>query len=228
MEIYRTFHGPFPGCASYEPLLAIYRTGLPALPVTGDLEDVSVYELRERDSKMFFPRTDIQKILDEDVVRNVLNCTCFRCKDRREKNSSEFDVLVRYVSNHARILLAILIYIGHSSWINVFKKGRYGDDNLDGFLFHVSNHAPLGLSPGFKGSFQAALDLFRPPIFTMGAPKFNYEQNQRFPYINDELCGEGTSGTVRRFEIHDDYLDKSLRKVASKYTLSENGLVSFL
>ena len=226
MEIYRTIHGPFPDCASYGPLLAIYRTALPALPVTEELEDVSVDDLRERDSKMFFPRTLICNILEENVVQQVLDCTCLRCNNRREKNSSEFVILVRYVSNRARILLAILIYLGHASWISLFKNGGYGDDNLDGFLIYISNHPPPGLLPGFAKTFQSALDLFRPPIFTMGTPKFNYSEHQRFPYINDELCGVGSSGTVRRFEIHDDYLDESLRKVATKYTLSEKGSVS--
>ena len=226
MEIYRTIHGPFPGCASYQPLLAIYRTALPALPINGNLDEISVDVLRERDSKMFFPRSGIHEILQELVVRDVLDCTCNRCKDRREKNRSEFDVLVRYVFNRARVLLAMLMYLGHADWINVFKKAEFGDENLDGFLSYVSNHPPPGLSPGFIKSFESAFDLFRPPIFTMGTPKFSYEYHQRFPYINDEECGKGSSGTVRKFEIHDDYLDSSLRKVASKYTLSEKGSVS--
>jgi len=228
MDIYRTFHGPFPGCASYEPLLAIYRTALPALPDTQELEDASVEKLQERDSKMFFSRTEIRKVLEENVVRDVLSCGCNRCNDRLERNISEYEVLVRYVFNRARILLAILIYLGHASWTNVFTNGGYGDENLDGLLSYIQNHSPAGLSPGFARTFQSALNLFRPPIFAMGTPRFNYDEHQRFPYINDELCGVGSSGTVRRFEIHDDYLDKSLIEVASKYTQSEGSSVSFL
>ena len=169
---------------------------------------------------MFFPGGALKALLDESTIRDVLSCSgegC--CGHAREKNLSNFEVLLTWVFNHARTLLAILIYLGHSTWINTFRERSIDDENLDRVITFINNQVqqPAGLSRGFAKSFEKTLDLFRPPVFVMGNPKFTYGDNQRFPYIDDQPCGKGSFGHVYKFVIHPDYLDKTLAKIAAKY-----------
>ena len=222
MEIYRTLNGPFPGCPSHTVLQKIYQIALPKLrDGDGDVEDIahaSLKVLNERDPKMFFPEGAVKHILDEGTIWEVLDCKGDCCRHARENSLSDFPVLVTWVFNRARILLAVLIYLGHKTWINTFRERGIGDAHLDKVTNFITTERPLGLSPGFAKSYEKALDLFRPPTFVMGEPKFTYDDNQRFPYIEDEQCGEGSFGKVRRFEIHPDYLDESLAQIAAKYS----------
>lgn len=196
----------------------MYRIALPKLPVD-DIVDASLEHLTQRDSKMFFPRKAVEAILNMDTIREVLECNGESCCRRgRENNLADFEVLVPWVFNHAQTLLAVLIYLGHTAWINYFSKGHIGDDNLDRVITFIDETHPAGLSPGFVRSYQNTLDLFRPAIFVMGEPRFAYQDHQRFPYIKDEFFQKGSFGEVRRFEIHPDYLDSSLAKVAEKYS----------
>jgi hypothetical protein len=222
MEIYRTLNGPFPGCPSYTVLQKMYEIALPKLRDgdvdVDDIAHASLKVLNERDSKMFFPEGAVKHILDEGTIQEVLDCKGNCCRHARENSLSDFPVLVTWVFNRARILLAVLIYLGRKPWINTFRGRSIGDANLDRVISFINTERPPGLPPGFVKSYEEALDLFRPPTFVMGEPKFTYGDNQRFPYIEDEECGEGSFGKVRRFEIHPDYLDESLAQIAVKYS----------
>ena len=166
---------------------------------------------------MFFPKGKIEEILNEEQIEMVLKCICDRCVDGRENSLPDFQVLVKWVTNHARLLLAVLIYLGHTRWIKEFTARGISDADLHKVITSISSRRPVGLSPGFKKSYETTLDLFSPPVFVMGDPKFNYDDNQRFPYLNDEHHKEGSFGKVRKFEIHPDYLDPSLQSIALKY-----------
>jgi hypothetical protein len=217
MEIYRTIHGPFPGCPSHDVLQRMYRIALPTLSAD-DIAECSLEALKKRDSKMFFPRRElIEDILSEEQIELVLKCDCVRCVDGRENSLPDFQALVKWVTKHARLLLAILIYLGHTRWIKEFQARSISDADLHKVITSISSRRPVGLSPGFKKSYETTLDLFSPPVFVMGDPKFNYDDNQRFPYLNDTHHKEGSFGKVRRFEIHPDYLDPSLQSIALKY-----------
>jgi hypothetical protein len=207
MEIYRTLNGPFPGCPSYGILQRMYEIALPELRnvdgVPVDIAHASLEALHERDSKMFFPQGALEDILDEDTIREVLNCDGKNCCGRaREKNLSNFKVLVTWVFRNARILLAVLIYLGRTSQINTFRERSIGDDEIHKGVSFISKQQPVGSSLAFANFYEKTLDLFKPPIFVMGNPTFAYDDNQRFPYIHDEECGKGSFGKVRRFEIH--------------------------
>jgi hypothetical protein len=214
MEIYRTINGPFPGCPSYGVLQRLYQSALPKLKL--DIADCSLEQLTERDSKMFFPKSAIYTVLDKETVETVLGCTKECCKARAERSKTEFPTLVNWVMNDARTLLAILIYLGHTQWINTFKANQLNNNNLDRLITFVANHKPSGLSSGFSRSYERTLDLFRPPVFVMGQPIFTYEDNQRFPYINDEYKAKGSFAEVRKFLIHPDYLDGSVKEIFAK------------
>jgi hypothetical protein len=216
MEVYRTIHGPFPGCPSHDVLQSMYRIALPKLSAD-DITECSLEALKKRDSKMFFPKREIEAILGEKQIEMVLKCSCDRCVGGRENSIPDFQVLVKWVTKHARLLLAILIYLGHTRWIKEFTAKGIGDEDLHKVITFISSRRPVGLSPGFKKSYETTLDLFSPPVFVMGDPKFNYDDNQRFPYLNDTHHKEGSFGKVRRFEIHPDYLDPSLQSIALKY-----------
>ena len=182
-----------------------------------DITECSLEALKKRDSKMFFPRREIEAILSEEQIERVLKCNCARCVDGRENSLPDFQALVKWVTKHARLLLAVLIYLGHTRWIKEFTARGISDADLHKVITSISSRRPVGLSPGFKKSYETTLDLFSPPVFVMGDPKFNYDDNQRFPYLNDTHHKEGSFGKVRRFEIHPDYLDPSLQSIALKY-----------
>lgn len=215
MEVYRAFVGPFPGCSSYNALCDIYRTAQPPLP--DDPAQSSLDILLARDSKMFFPRSAIKKILDKPRIREILNCSCDRCKIGRESGKVRFDTLVEWVSNNGQIVLAVLIYLGHTWLIKSLgeKADKISDDNLDAVFSIIANRQPAGLPKAFKESYQCALYLFQPPRFTLGSPTLVCDDRQRFPYLNEEFVARGSFAEVYKFEIHPDYLDKDL---TSKYT----------
>jgi hypothetical protein len=212
MEIYRINEGPFPGCPSYDALRDIYRTAQPPLPAQSPLD-----VLKERDSKMFFPRAAIKRILDKHRISKILDCSCKRCEIGRESNLPKFDALVNWVSQHGRIVLAILIYLGQTWLIKYLggKADRVSDDNLDAVLGIFANQQPPGLPKHFMQSYQSALYLFQPPRFMLDSPNLIYDKHQRFPYLNEEFVAQGSFGKVYKFEIHPDYLDQQMAK---KYT----------
>jgi hypothetical protein len=213
MELYRIDEGPFPGCPSYEALRDIYRTAQPPLPPQSPLDI-----LKERDSKMFFPRAAIKQILNKPRISKILECKCKRCEIGRESDLLQFDALVDWVSQRGRIVLAILIYLGQT-WLIKYvggKADRVSDDNLEAVLGIFANQQqPRGLPKHFIQSYQSALYLFQPPTFMLGSPKLIYDKHRRFPYLNEEFVAEGSFGKVYKFEIHPDYLDQQM---ATKYT----------
>jgi hypothetical protein len=188
------------------------------LPV--DIERCDIDALEERQSIMFFPRTAIKDILSKARIEKILKCECASCEQGRESSPPKFDSLVTWVMDHGKILLAILIYMGHTWLMKSFggKVDRISDDNLDAVLTVISERRPVGLSPSFKKSYRAALRLFQPRTFTMGSPTFSYTPQDRFPYLHTKSIAKGSFGEVFSFEIHPDYIDK---EVLEKYTQSD-------
>lgn len=213
MDIYRTFTGPFPGCQSYVALRAIYAAAMP--PLLGELAVCSLEVLEKRRSKMFFPRETIRDYLSRERIKTIINCGCVHCVHHHIKSRTEFDKLVDWVERESRILLAILIYLGQTQFIEVLshRTDTINDGNLDGV---ISIRRPVGLTPdfnlkSFKESYQMALNLFRPAMFIIGRPIFKYDEHQRFPYLRDEPHAKGSFGEVRKFDIHPDYIHQTLR-----------------
>jgi hypothetical protein len=215
MDIYRTRVGPFPGCPSHEALKDIYDVAQPPLPSDIDRCDIDVVE--ERQSSMFFPRKAIKDILDKPRIEIILKCNCESCTRGHESSPPKFETLVAWVVDHGRILLAILIYLGHTWLINSLgqRSDRISDENLEAVLNVISERRPVGLSPNFKRSYKSALRLFQPRKFTMGSPTFSYSHQDRFPYLNTKSIAKGSFGEVFSFEIHPDYIDD---KVLEKYS----------
>jgi hypothetical protein len=212
MDIYRTRVGPFPGCPSYDALKLIYREAQPPLPSA--IENYDIDALEKRQSIMFFPRKAIKDILDEDRIKAILKCDCVICVKGREFSPPRFKDLVHWVENHGKVLLAILIYLGHTYLMKTLggETDRVSDDRLEavpGVLSSLSRR-PVGMSPNFHTSYKSALHLFQPRTFTMGSPSFRYGEKDRFPYLNEKSIDQGSFGEVFQFEIHPDYLDKSI------------------
>jgi hypothetical protein len=191
-------------------------------PLSADIERCDIDAMEERQSIMFFPRIAIKNILSKARIETILKCECDSCKQGRESSPPKFDMLVTWVMDHGKILLAILIYLGHTWLIKSLggKADRISDGNLDAVLTVISERRPVGLSPNFKTSYRTALRLFQPRTFTMGSPTFSYTPQDRFPYLNTKplSIANGSFGEVFSFEIHPDYIDK---EVLEKYTQSE-------
>ena len=132
-------------------------------------------------------------------------------------NPSKFESLVDWVMEN-KILLAILIYLGHTWLVKSLKeKGdKITHGNLDAVSNVISERQFVGLRQNFDKYYKSALYLFRPPKFATGKPTFSYDDRDRFPYLKNKLVGRGSMGKVFKVKIHPDYIDQKLVDI---YTL---------
>ncbi len=172
---------------------------------------------------MFFLQSGIKTILTRDMAESILDCQCETCAAERESNSIRFEYSVNWIIKKAHLLLAILIYLDDTHWINKFVAKDINDNELHKVINFLSEHEPGGLSLGFKESYQITLNLFKPSMFVTGSPEFHNDDYERLTYLNDEYWVEGSFAVVRRFEIHPDYLDGTLKSIVAKYALPSAG-----
>ena len=224
MDTYRVSHGPPRECVARSFLPDILGVGEPAV----DLKNPLVDKLQERDQVLFFPNKAIHELFrpkhDTNPVKSILECKCERCrKGYGGRNLLERDPLVdRIVERPLTVLLAILIFIGHTHLIGHFAShDRIDDSSLDSVTEYIRDKENLekwqkllslhGIE-GFCRFYNSARNLFQPPTFSMGKPTAQYLSTQRMPFLNDEFHDRGSSGKVYKFNIHPDYLDEEIKK----------------
>lgn len=69
--------------------------------------------------------------------------------------------------------------------------------------------------------YDSAKDLFQPPTLFLGGPTRRYGLTSRMPFLKDLRHAEGSSGEVRKFSVHEDYLDQQIRD-AEWYRLAKS------
>ena len=223
MDTYRVLHDPSRTCAAQAFLPKILDAGQPSI----DLKHPTVDGLQARDQTLFFPHSAILELFkpknDSNPVKSILECRCKRCrKGPGGRNLVEQGPLaVKIVERPLIVLLAILIFIGHTHLIGLFAShDRIDDSSLDSVTQYIrseENHGKwqklLALHgvEGFCKFYNSARNLFQLPTFSMGKPTALYLRTQRMPFLDDQLHERGSSGKVYKFNIHSDYLDEEIK-----------------
>ena len=223
MDTYRVTHALPPQCVAQSFLSRIIRVGQPAI----DLKHPTVDNLQEREQVLFFPHKAIHELFrpnqSTNPVKLILECTCTRCRGYGGRNVLERGPLAdRIVERPLTVLLAILIFIGHTHLIRHFAShDRIDDSSLDSVTEYIRSEENSGkwqqlLSlhgvEGFCKFYNSARNLFQPPTFSMGRPTAHYLSTQRMPFLDDQIHDRGSSGKVFKFNIHPDYLDDEIKK----------------
>ena len=224
MDTYRVLNGPPRECFSQSLLPRILGVGQPAI----DLKHPTLDILQEREQVLFFPHKAINELFrpkhDINPVNSILSCRCERCrKGLGGRNLIEQGPLAdRIVERPLTILLAILIFIGHTHLIGHFAShDRIDDSSLDSVTEYIRSEEnlekwqkllPLHGVEGFCKLYNSARNLFQPPTFSMDRPTAQYLSTQRMPFLDDQLHDRGSSGKVYKFNIHPDYLEEEIKK----------------
>ena len=220
MDHYRALNGPDLACKTWHFLGQILQAGEPPIKP----ESYSVHQLQARDLILFFPESAIIRILKDgrNPVQTILSCTCRTCITGQLPLSTELDHLAeRILTKPCLILLAILIYIGHGHLIKLLAlEDRVSDQSLDTVTTYFRNEENLearrllasGDVEAFCRIYDSAKDLFQPPKIVLGGPTIRYGSTFRMPFLKDQHHAQGSSGEVRRFNVHEDYLDRSIQK----------------
>ncbi len=221
MDTYRALHSPHRDCVSWEYLPRIQKVGQPAL----DIDRPLIHRLQELSSYLFFPESEIRDIFGTADVHKIIECSCGTCHEGKvTRNLAERRGLVDQLQERKlTILLAILVYIGHPylfSWVAL--DSRVSDENLDAVTTFLRRDDNIKTSKAkimledvedFCRFYTSAVMLFQPPTIQMGGPTEPYGEWRRMPFLNDLPHDQGASGKVRKFDIHEDYLDPKIKEM---------------
>ena len=225
MDAYRAAHGPSLECKTWPMLCEILQAAQPPI----DLLKSSAHLLHEREPIKFFPQTAIKDILSRrdghNPVKEILRCRCETCancaKNCERLPPNELKRVAKKIADSCKIILAILIYIGHGHLIRYFgPKDRIEDSSLDSVTTVLGHEENLDMLKNLLGShdtdafcklYDSARDIFDPPTFALGGPTTPYSRIYRMPFLQDEPHARGSSGKIHKFDIHEDYLDQKIK-----------------
>lgn len=225
MERYRNRQEIPRDCKTLHFLTRIQDVAQPPL----DVAKAPVHEMDKHETYKFFPHravTEIFKVKDGVIpVEQILRCPCSKCKNFdvlcKPPKRTELKRVVENISSSQNLLLAILIYIGHGHLIRCFGSNDHpSDKSLDAVRSQLqreetrSNWERL-LHPRsvdeFCQKYDSAKDLFQPPTFRIGGPTPAISNTCRMPFLDDLPHARGAFGEVRKFNIHEDYVDQTIR-----------------
>lgn len=154
-------------------------------------------------------------------MRKILECPCKTCKRGGDRNSAELEALATEIEQKSTIILAVLIYIGHGYLIGHFgSRDRIKDGSPDSVTSYLTSDKNLVKSIQILGEddvgafcklYDSAVNLFKPPEFSIGGPTKPYDSAYRMPFTEDLFHARGASGKVHKFNIHEDYLHQDIK-----------------
>ena len=190
---------------------------------------VRIKDIIDRQESTFFPKNEVRKVLENgEVLEDILRCRCDQCRRYLIMSASDSKEIAHSILSSDRpkvVLLAILLYLGRSFLIRYFAQQDSVHDAalvIDPKILSAkdfpdllalgsqSNQASSQSSEQqewFLENYHLARMLFDPPAFrTKDKWTFNYPEDCRFPFLDDQKHGEGSFGEVFKFNIHRDYL----------------------
>lgn len=221
MDIHHLIRRPCPDCETLHFLDLIGGTALPPI----GLGRIDLHQIAKRESIKFFPQRAIREIFSlqdgKNPVEKILKCRCKTCSRVKAPSNAELKAIARKIMQEGITLLAIFIYIGHGYLIRYFGPiDRVSDNSLDSVTEHLRREENLEkcrklLEPmeidSFCAFYNSARDIFQPPKFEIGGPTQPFGDSYRMPFLDDEAHAKGGSGEVRKFNIHEDYLDEGIQ-----------------
>ena len=223
MHHYRQTYGPFSGCSSYQYLSKLLSIRQPEITLR-------IKDIQSNQETVFFPRSRVREILGKkDAIDDILQCRCPRCKKHLVSTSGDAEEISQSIlsRNHPKVLLlAILIYLGysylikflalqaeiHDSALSIEERLLERDDFPD--LMPIGS-AAINSAMRRRAEAKLFLDNYRQVRMFFDLPVFNtserwtqrWDDDYRFPFLDDQKHGEGAFGQVFKFNIHPEYLN---------------------
>ena len=206
MDLYRLIHRPPPPCTSHQYLQKILMAGQPPIHVN----QVSVTDSQRREERVFYPDKALRNIIQKDDVKLLLTCPCDRCRNAR-KNLTAIELPKRVDQivdepSPSTLLLAILVFLEHSFLIRELVFNHQVNDlslhkvptrleSRKGLLERgFWDHQEQQTIDEFCHTYTSALALFDVPTFQDKGPFYEYTDECRFPFLDEEFHDSGSLG----------------------------------
>ena len=192
-------------------------------------------EVHERLAVLFFPQKSISKLFTNvSQVQALLECD--HCKKWRERTKAKpledkrlSEDIAKPENVNLHLILAILIYLGEAPLIRLLGSSpnpsvssvpdilRNEEYMIGKQYFESEENTKI-----FCQNYDYAKPMFNVQKFRLMGTTRKFPSLTRFPFLNDELHKRGGFGEIRKFNIHEDYLDDKLRMMISKYCKDES------
>lgn len=184
-------------------------------------------EILEPDKK-FFPKSQLQRLLVKETIREVLLCRCDSCANRCDDRADNWDLdsSAQQIASQSPVLFALLLYIECPQLITLFLAKGYEDSQLENADQDISpGYVRQHFWPRYDGkdsrdaerlakAFGAHISKFAVPPFTDDLYSV-YGPSTRLPFINEKPLGtessdgrihqEGAFGHVYAFRVPVEY-----------------------
>ncbi|KAJ4326752.1 hypothetical protein N0V84_002872 [Fusarium piperis] len=197
-----------------------------ALPPLDENSNTPFADYEGRRDKMFFSRKKIQAYFgNSTVINNLLGCRCHPCKQARERTSAldeEERPGIIESSQDGKILFALMIYLKKFHFVYAWFASSYRETDLSHAIFQLHRHGTFNSFMAsekerrlFKEACDQALEMLNPVqlSFSVSEAPREYADSQRFPFHAVDRISGGNFGTLKKFEIVEEYRDPSLEPV---------------
>lgn len=203
------------------------------------------------DSNLLFPPSMVQKQLDFESIKKVLNCFCAVCNPVIVTEPFNDAQLISEIRDEpgSRIMLAILIHMGAGFAMRLLDfhgLGKHNDfdivavfernPNLKSKLFQ--NHSNLlgpawsvdELATNFCSIFGENLQLFHPPFFREGDIFREIPFNSNLPFIGETepRSRESSFARLYSFQIHKEFCSSALSVSSHPILMAHTKLTKLL
>jgi hypothetical protein len=233
MDYYRLRCPPYSGCKSIEYTPKLLECAYPPLE---DSSSNLFEEAKRREEFLFFSQKELRtRFKDEDVIEDILACSCDGCPGRSLDNERVRRTILD-AKNEQWLILVMLIYLGK---LHIFHKWVAGNPSdiwsLPKFLLDEPELDPLFKSLTERRLFWAAYrrteHMFRPQKLMMSDDWLQpfhelRDPDIRFPYVDDLSFRftRGSFGQLTKFSIPPEYVDISVRARLVGYPSSNDGM----
>lgn len=207
-----------------------------ALPLLDEGSNTPFAEHETRRDKMIFSRKRIQlHFAKPHVINELLDCRCHSCNQARERESpSALDAEKRpgliESSQNGQILFALMVYLRKFHFVYAWFVSGYRENDLGHAIsqlyqngaFNFTNETEKRL---FRGACDQAWEMLNPVQLSVSVSEMpmKYADSQRFPFdAEDQILG-GSFGTLRKFEMVQEYCDPFIEALMREYDRSVVG-----
>ena len=222
---------------SLEPACNVLREDIYVLRIPIGLETSS--------NKYLYPKSKLKNLLTVPRIREVLGCSCTRCKTRNSYNGLDISETSEEIVESALVLFALLVFIKCPQFIHSFLQLERGDKYFEDLSLKLSSNElysqywPTYHSQQPTKSHRLADELcerrhsFFIPSIT-DDPYTAYDKSTILPFVNEKrLCvkddegktidhGQGGFGQVFTFEILEEYNKLSVSTLRSNMMLGQS------
>src|ERR1700761_8578591 len=107
MDLYRFYFSLEKDCAARKAVPKLFNAVYPRF----EKDNLSFEERKEMEATMFFSRKELEGIIQKNLIREILKCTCGICKSHPPPPAIDFEDVVGEIKRRGKITLALLVYL---------------------------------------------------------------------------------------------------------------------